>query len=293
MIADGCSRRWGGRFSLVLGGLLGLAAVPQISNAATPAHAHTSEFGSGWECDRGYAQQDNSCVQVVVPAHAYLDDSGDDWSCDRGYHRTQSRCDAIKLPAHAHLSGFSDMRGWDCDRGYRAEGESCLAIQVPTHGYLMASGDDWACRRGYAKQGNTDCVPVAVPAHGHLTDTGDSWECDLGYRQTEQSCEAVVVPAHGYATYQQYDTGWACNRGYRASGGQCVAVNVPANAHLDFSGTQMAEDFLTLWASSPAKGLEQFKNKFDPVWEPNYLAYEGDMTDLAVIALNIEKAMDR
>ncbi len=42
-----------------------------------------------------------------------------------------------------------------------------------------------------------------------------------------------------------------------------------------------------------AKGLEQFKNKFDPVWEPNYLAYEGDMTDLAVIALNIEKAMDR
>jgi phosphatidylglycerol lysyltransferase len=42
-----------------------------------------------------------------------------------------------------------------------------------------------------------------------------------------------------------------------------------------------------------AKGLEQFKNKFNPAWEPNYLAYEGDMTDLAVIALNIEKAMDR
>lgn len=41
-----------------------------------------------------------------------------------------------------------------------------------------------------------------------------------------------------------------------------------------------------------ARGLEQFKNKFDPVWQPNYLAYDGDLADLAVIALNIEKAME-
>ena len=81
------------------------------------------------------------------------------------------------------------------------------------HAYLMASGDDWACRRGYVKQGNTSLCPVAIPAHGHLTDTGDSWECDLGFRQDAQSCDAVVVPAHAFATYQQYDTGWACDRG--------------------------------------------------------------------------------
>jgi phosphatidylglycerol lysyltransferase len=40
-----------------------------------------------------------------------------------------------------------------------------------------------------------------------------------------------------------------------------------------------------------AKGLEQFKNKFQPDWQPNYLAYDGDMADLALIALNLEKAM--
>ena len=40
-----------------------------------------------------------------------------------------------------------------------------------------------------------------------------------------------------------------------------------------------------------SKGLEQFKNKFNPTWEPNYLAYEGDLSDLAVIALSIEKVM--
>lgn len=40
-----------------------------------------------------------------------------------------------------------------------------------------------------------------------------------------------------------------------------------------------------------AKGLEQFKNKFDPDWQPNYLTYDGDMADLGVIALNIENVM--
>ena len=40
-----------------------------------------------------------------------------------------------------------------------------------------------------------------------------------------------------------------------------------------------------------AKGLEQFKNKFDPTWEPNYIAYSGDFADLTLIAANLEKAM--
>lgn len=40
-----------------------------------------------------------------------------------------------------------------------------------------------------------------------------------------------------------------------------------------------------------SRGLEQFKNKFNPDWRPNYMAYEGDLADLALIALNLEKAM--
>lgn len=41
-----------------------------------------------------------------------------------------------------------------------------------------------------------------------------------------------------------------------------------------------------------SKGLEQFKNKFDPQWQPNYIAYDGDLADLALIALNIERVME-
>jgi phosphatidylglycerol lysyltransferase len=40
-----------------------------------------------------------------------------------------------------------------------------------------------------------------------------------------------------------------------------------------------------------AKGLEQFKNKFEPKWEKNYIAYSGDITDLAPIAINLEDSM--
>ncbi|MDB5164672.1 MAG: hypothetical protein JWL89_298 [Candidatus Saccharibacteria bacterium] len=40
-----------------------------------------------------------------------------------------------------------------------------------------------------------------------------------------------------------------------------------------------------------AKGLEQFKNKFDPEWHPHYVLYDGDLADLALITLNLERAM--
>jgi phosphatidylglycerol lysyltransferase len=40
-----------------------------------------------------------------------------------------------------------------------------------------------------------------------------------------------------------------------------------------------------------ARGLEQFKNKFNPDWQPNFLAYDGDLADLALVAVNLEKAM--
>jgi len=38
-----------------------------------------------------------------------------------------------------------------------------------------------------------------------------------------------------------------------------------------------------------AAGLEQFKNKFDPSWHPDYIAYDGDLIDLARIATSLER----
>jgi lysylphosphatidylglycerol synthetase-like protein (DUF2156 family) len=40
-----------------------------------------------------------------------------------------------------------------------------------------------------------------------------------------------------------------------------------------------------------AAGLEQFKGKFKPSWRKNYIAYDGDLADLATITLGIEDVM--
>lgn len=40
-------------------------------------------------------------------------------------------------------------------------------------------------------------------------------------------------------------------------------------------------------------GLEQFKNKFDPSWQPNYLAYNGDLVDLARITASLESLLKK
>jgi lysylphosphatidylglycerol synthetase-like protein (DUF2156 family) len=40
-----------------------------------------------------------------------------------------------------------------------------------------------------------------------------------------------------------------------------------------------------------AAGLEQFKGKFKPDWQPQYLAYDGDLIDLTALITRLEKAM--
>jgi len=39
------------------------------------------------------------------------------------------------------------------------------------------------------------------------------------------------------------------------------------------------------------QGLEQFKNKFDPTWHQNYLAWDGDMLDTPMITASLNKAL--
>lgn len=40
-----------------------------------------------------------------------------------------------------------------------------------------------------------------------------------------------------------------------------------------------------------ASGLEQFKNKFEPDWQTNYLAYSGDLIDLASLVIKLDTAL--
>ena len=101
-----------------------------------PPNAQPKQYGSGWECKKGYRLQANQCVEVKVPENAFLSDaiSGPGWACKYGYQAIGSACLAIRVPPNGYLSG---PYTWECERGYRKVGTTCLAIAVPANGYLL------------------------------------------------------------------------------------------------------------------------------------------------------------
>ena len=85
-----------------------------------------SDYGRGWECDRGYRDVDEACVAVNVPENGYFVDSsyGSAWRCERGYEAIDEACFAVKLPENAHL----DYSGndWICDLPYQEQKDGCI-----------------------------------------------------------------------------------------------------------------------------------------------------------------------
>jgi phosphatidylglycerol lysyltransferase len=47
----------------------------------------------------------------------------------------------------------------------------------------------------------------------------------------------------------------------------------------------------SLFGAFPGPGLQQFKNKFEPTWHDNYIAWDGDWLDLPQIAQAIDKVL--
>jgi hypothetical protein len=47
---------------------------------------------TGWDCERGFKAQNNSCVAQAMPKNAHIDYSGSDWACDLPYRRRGNNC---------------------------------------------------------------------------------------------------------------------------------------------------------------------------------------------------------
>lgn len=187
--------------AIALGGITFPTVAAQHGSTDMPAHAHPERFGSGWECDRGYVRQGDTCVAIEVPENAYLDSSGRGWKCDRGFRRERQACVPINVPANAFLTGSPIGADWQCKRGFRAAGDKCIAVKVPENGYptYKPYGTGWECIPGYTRQGDA-CVAIDVPANAHLSHDsyGPGWECNPGYRVANRACEPVGVPEHAY-----------------------------------------------------------------------------------------------
>ena len=64
----------------------------QAGSVELPENARAKSYGSGWECERGYREDNGACVVVDVVENAHLDSSGNDWECNRPYRKRQGNC---------------------------------------------------------------------------------------------------------------------------------------------------------------------------------------------------------
>jgi hypothetical protein len=113
---------------LLVVALLAFGSQAAASQQQIPANAHKSMFGTGWECNRGFARSGDQCVAVQIPQNAELDVFGHGWQCRRGYVQTSDACVPVRIPANAHLDLFG--HGWECDSNYKRQDSGCIAMSA-------------------------------------------------------------------------------------------------------------------------------------------------------------------
>ncbi|MEO0916223.1 MAG: hypothetical protein AAFY31_04465 [Pseudomonadota bacterium] len=104
-----------------------------------PANAQPKSYGDGWECVRGFRQDGDACLAIIVPENAYATNRtyGSGWAC---------------------LHGFQEV-----------DNASCREVMVPDGGYLDPSGNSWSCLRGYMKVDDI-CLEIVLPPNAYLAD---------------------------------------------------------------------------------------------------------------------------
>jgi len=238
----------GTSFMLLLGGailaffLSALTALAQNTIQPMSENASAKSYGDGWECNVGYRQKGETCLEVTVPDNAYSTNRtyGLGWECLRGFRKDrEANCVAVEVPEGGYLDPSGER--WRCLRGHIKIDDTCHRIILPLHSYLAeaSAGVPWICDRGFEPKGER-CVAIVVPKNAYLNGSsyGQAWTCERGYREHTGKCEAVLVPDHAYFYDAPYGEGWKCDRGYSASGQRCDPIDIPDNAHLDRSGNR-------------------------------------------------------
>ena len=96
----------------------------QAGSVELPENARAKSYGSGWECERGYREDNGACAAIGVPPNAYLSFPGDTWKCDRGYRTVKEACVVVNVVENAHLD--SSGNDWECNRPYRKKQGKCV-----------------------------------------------------------------------------------------------------------------------------------------------------------------------
>jgi hypothetical protein len=243
-----------------------------------------------------------------VPENAFLRSSGYDWQCDRGYRQDRETCVPIVLPDNAYLTDDTSGSGWTCERGFTARSGDCVPIAVPENGYLTNAdyGDEWACERGFFEIDGR-CDPVALPANAFLDPAsyGPGWRCERGFetvrhhlrrdrpaRQTRISIDQATVGAATAAFNCRMGSAFLDDRAPRSDHGDAPGIRMRIGCRLKYRLTQPTPliamlnvhysrfgdleraDYLVTQPSVP---LESYRDGFGN-WCTRMVAPAGDFT---------------
>src|SRR5579871_1208845 len=69
-----------------------------------PLNGQAKPYGRGWECKRGFRQDERTCIPITLPENAYLSDSSDPgWRCRYGYKQNGNLCAMVRVPPNAYF----------------------------------------------------------------------------------------------------------------------------------------------------------------------------------------------
>jgi hypothetical protein len=217
------ARKYGGGWNCTLGYRVSHAKCIAIE-VPENAYATGRSYGTGWACRRGYEDAGGiSCKAIPIPKNAFLTPSGFDWQCHRGYRQEREICIPIVLPDNAHLNNDTSGSGWTCNRGFSNTSAYCAPIVIPENAYPTNAdyGDEWACERGFFEI-NGRCDTVAIPSNAFLDPgpLGPGWRCKRGFKPVEKTCVAIELPANAHL--DRLGNRWSCDRGFQSLDGECV-----------------------------------------------------------------------
>ncbi len=123
--------------------LLGIILIPLSSLAESlPENAHKNQYGTDWNCDRGFYRSGDQCKAVVIPENGVLNYLGNDWICDSGFKKLGNSCISMR-PQEIHkqkeleqalitkikMSKLRGVNGDHCETEYKTNAEVCVKIE--------------------------------------------------------------------------------------------------------------------------------------------------------------------
>ncbi len=193
-----------------------------------PPNAVKNPFGQGWLCERGYKQNNNSCIAVEIPPNAELNILGNGWTCKRGFRLLADACTAVQVPENSELNVLGN--GWTCKRGFQLLNGVCNVVRIPDNAELNVLGNGWTCKRGFQLLKGV-CNVVLMPENAELNVLGNGWTCRRGFRIQNGVCTVVDLPEN--AELDVLGTNWTCKTGFKKVGPGCQRMTAEELANYE------------------------------------------------------------